>query len=443
MSLRSRWRFAFATSALAVIGCHEHVGCTPVLGGEAGQLEFFDVRLIADACDRIHAPRALVTGSRFCATIGCNSDVPGCGDDDDALTSAEVRACYEDAVAGPVERDDEGCLVAMAPGELDWTFTPVECPASARGYTPGADRLRLPIVAADEVTASLVAPGDAFAVRELVDAHGGEFPDDAQVGDGEVLVLADTSVPFAVVLAHADHADPLAWNPDQWRIVAEGADVEPTWNDLGVVAVALPAGVSVDLTLVRDDIEVPVGTIRAIAESEIATLDVVVGFVPDDEQTDGHGPPIGARAIARTAEGAPVWGVPVEWEVTDGALPLWRDDALPWSTDYVALMDRDAQACHAPPEHATTYEATIVATWGEFEVETPMRWREDAVDESFAEELGELFTGEKHRNADTCEGPGFPDEGCSCSSAAGGAGAPAYGLAAVVILGLRRRRRRE
>lgn len=425
------------------MGCHEHVGCTPVLGGEAGQLEFFDARLIADACDQIHSVRALVTGSRFCPTIGCSSDVPGCGEDEDALTSAEVVACYEDEVAGPVERDFEGCLVATAPGELDWTFTPIDCPAAARGYQPGADRLRLPIVAAEEASASLVAPGDAFAVRELVDEHGGEFPEDAQVpAGGEALVLADVAVPFAVVLAHPDHADPLAWNPDQWRIVAEGADVDPEWDAAGVVELALPAGAAVDLTLVRDELELPVGTIRAVAEADIASLEVVVGFVPDDEQLDGHGPPIGARAIARTSDGAPVWGVPIEWEVTEGALPVWRDETLPWSTDYIALMDRDAQACHAPPEHATTYEATIVATWGEFEVETPMRWREDAVDESAGEAIKEFFTGEDHRNADACEGPGFPGEGCSCSSTRPGAGAAAYGLAFVVILGLRRRRRR-
>src|SRR5687767_13798101 len=158
MATRSRWRFAFATSALVVLGCHEHVACTPVLGGESGQLAFHDARLIADACDRIHSVRALVTGSRFCPTIACQSDVPGCGDDEDALTSDEVRACYDDTIAGPVTLDDEGCLVTTAPGELDWTFTPIECPAAARGYQPGAERLRLPIVGADEVTASLVAP---------------------------------------------------------------------------------------------------------------------------------------------------------------------------------------------------------------------------------------------------------------------------------------------
>jgi MYXO-CTERM domain-containing protein len=444
MATRSRWRLAVATSALALLGCHEHVACTPVLGGEAGQLEFHDVRLIADACDRIHSVRALVTGSRFCPTIACQSDVPGCGDDEDALTSAEVRACYDDTLAGPVVLDDEGCIVAMAPGELDWTFTPTDCPAAAGGYERGAERLRLPIVAADEVTASLVAPGDAFAVRELVDAHGGAFPADAQLAPGrEALVLADERVPFAVVLAHADHADPLAWNPEQWSLVVEGADVEPIWNALGVVDLALPAGARVDLAIARDDVEIPIGTIRAIAASEIASLDVVVGFVPDDEQADGHGPPIGARAVARTADGAPVWGVPVEWEVTEGALPVWRDEQLPWSTDYVALMDRDARACHAPPEHSTTYSATLVASWGEFEVEAPMRWAVDAVDESAGEQLKEFFAGEDHRNADACEGPGFAGEGCSCSSSPGGPGAAAYGLAGVVILALRRRRRRD
>jgi MYXO-CTERM domain-containing protein len=428
---------------LVLAGCHEHVGCTPVLTGEASQLQFFDATLIASACDRLHEARAIVAGSRFCPVLGCHPDVPGCGEGDDALTSAQVRACYDDEVAGPIERDDDGCLVAMDAGELDWSFTPIACAANAGGYAPGPDRLRLPIVAPEEITAWLEAPGDAFAMRELIGADGAEFPADARLGPGrEAVVLADTVVPFAVVLGHPDHADPLAWNPDAWAIEAEGADVELEWSTGGVVELALPADAAVDLSLRReeDDLVIPIGRVRAIDGDEVASLDVIVGFVPDGEAPEGHRAPIGARAVARTHDGAPVWGVPVEWEVTQGALPVWRDAELPWSGDYVALMDREARACHAPPADETVYEATIVASWGEFTAEAAMRWREEPVDESAGEELKELFTGDDHEDADACEGPGFPQEGCSCSSSGSGSGAAAAMLVLGIALARRRRR---
>jgi len=445
--MSARLRSLFAVLGLGLVGCHEHVGCTPALTGEASQLQFFDVTLVASACDRIHGVRAIVEGSRFCPVLACHPEVQGCGEGDDALTSAQVRACYDDEAAGPIERDDDGCIVAVGEGELDWAFTPVECAATASGYAPGPDRLRLPIVAAAEITAWLEAPGDAFAVRDLIGSDGAEFPADAQLGPGrEALVLADMRVPFAVVLGHPDHAEPLAWNPNAWTIEAVGADVEVEWSTWGVVELALPADATVDLALRRqdDDLVIPIGRVRAIEAAAIGSLEVIVGFVPDDEALEGHRAPVGARAVARTDDGEPVWGVPVEWEVTRGALPVWRDAELPWSTDYVALLDRDARACHAPPEEETVYEAEIVARWGDFEGEAAMRWREEPVDESAAEEIKEWFTGEDHEDAEACEGPGFPGAGCSCSSAPPGANA--LGLALMLgalMLGLSRRRRRR
>jgi MYXO-CTERM domain-containing protein len=434
-------RCAIAMLGLGLLGCHEHVGCTPALTGEASQLQFFDATLVASACDRIHGVRAIVAGSRFCPVLACHPDVPGCGDGDDALTSAQVAACHDAVLAGPIEYDDDGCMVAIDEGELDWSFTPIACAANAEGYAPAADRLRLPIVAADEITAWLETPGDAFAVRDLIGADGAPFPDDAQLGPGrEALVLADARVPFAVVLGHPDHAEPVAWNPDAWTIEAVAGEVELEWSAWGVVELALPAGTTVDLALRRmeDDLVVPVGRVRAIEATAVASLDVIVGFVPDDEAPESHRAPVGARAVARTHDGAPVWGIPVQWEVTQGALPVWRDAELPWSTDYVALLDREARACHAPPERETVYEATVVAHWGEFAAESAMRWREEPVDESAAEEIKEFFAGEDHEDADACEGPGFPEEGCSCASSRPNALGLALGV--VVVLALRRRR---
>jgi hypothetical protein len=178
--------------------------------------------------------------------------------------------------------------------------------------------------------------------------------------------------------------------------------------------------------------------VRAVAADELASMSIVVGYAREDEGR--HGPPIGARAVLRTDDGTAVLGAEVQWEVTEGALPLWRDAELAWDPDYVALMDREGQACHAPPDRPTEYVATLVARHGELEASETMRWVARPPDESATEEIEEWFTGENHEDSELCEGPGFPGEGCGCD-----ASRPGRGAALVLCVGaaaVRRRRRR-
>jgi hypothetical protein len=133
-------------------------------------------------------------------------------------------------------------------------------------------------------------------------------------------------------------------------------------------------------------------------------------------------------------------GAEVEWEVTEGALPIWRDAELAWDPDYIALMDREGQACHAPPDKPTEYVATIVARHGELEATEQMRWIEQPPDEGAGEEVKEFFTGEDHESSELCEGPGFPVAGCGCDVGRR-TRAPAVALCFVAVLVLRRRRR--
>jgi MYXO-CTERM domain-containing protein len=438
-----RWR-TFAAVALALAGCDEHVGCAPVLTGEAGQLELVDQTLVVDAADRLHGVRALVEGSRFCPELGCAEDVPGCvvdEDDDERVPPDDVRACYADAIDGPVTVDGP-CVIADAPGELDWRFTAQPCPADASGYQPGDDRLRLPIVAAAQLQPWLQSPGDGFAVRELVDEDGGPFPDDAQLAPGRTAyVLADTPVHLAIVLAHPDHGEPVAWNPSDWT-ASPGGDVTALELDAwGVLRVVLPSGAAIEPSLDRDALALPIGRIEAVDPADIVSLEIVVGYARDDEAPDGHRMPIGARAVARTADDRVVYGVPAEWEVTRGALPLWRDAALQWDPDFTALMDRDGRGCHEPADHPTTYRAEVVARWGTLEHTRPIEWTEAAADDGVLGTLKEWFGNDDHDDADSCEGPGFGDEGCGCRQGEPGA-APLLALG-LVLLGLRARRRQS
>lgn len=436
---RHRW---IGTAALLLFGCDEHVGCEPVLRGEAQQLEFDDQTLVVGAADRMHDARALVEGSRFCPQLACVEDVPGCTIDDDGtrLSEQDVRACYESTIAGPVTQEGN-CVVADAPGELDWTLALRDCDARARGYEPAPERLRLPIVDAAALQPWLQSTGDGFAVRELVAKDGGELPIEPQLVAGETAyVLADATVHFSVVLAHPMSDQPVAWNPPAWSVSGvddDGGDVPVAFDAWGVVALALPAGTAVELTLHRDAVELPIGRVEAVDADDIASLEVVAGFLPDDEAPDGHRMPIGARAIARTADDRVVYGLPVEWSVTEGALPLWRDDELQWDPDFTALEDRDGRGCHEPPEERTIYEAEVVATWRTLEASAELEWTEEKVDEGFLEMVAEWFKGEDWDAAETCEGPGFPEPGCGCSTDNRG-GLPLVALA--LLVATRRRR---
>lgn len=442
--MRPALRRALSVAALLLVACDEHVGCTPELQGENGQLVFHDETLVVGAADRMHSVRAIVEGSSFCPTLGCVGDVPGCTideDDDVRLPEDDVRQCFTSTIDGPITIEGT-CVRADAPGMLDWQLAPRTCPANGQGYAPTAERLRLPIVDGAALQPWLQSTGDGWAMRELVDETGGKFDGRPQLALGNTAyVLADHTVHFAVVLTHPSATDPVAWDPREWSVTTladDGSTPAAELDAWGVVALALPADAKVELTLHRDALALPLGRVEAVAESAIDSLEIVVGFIGDEDAPDGHRTPVGARAIARTADDRIVYGVPVEWSITKGALPLWRDDELQWDPDFTALADRDSRGCHPPPDEATTYRVDLLATWGELEDRDEIEWTEPKTDESTLEKIAEWFKGgEDWDAADTCAGPGFPSDGCGRCDTNGGGAAP---LAILVVLALRRRR---
>lgn len=444
-SRRPPWR-APRRASLRLLGlalllsaaCDDYIVCTPVLKSEQGQLELQDAReVVHGACGRLREPAPLLVGTRWCPVLMCSDDQPGCSIDEETeerLATDDVAACFEHAVTGATA--DGSCLVVEAPGELRWAFTPTDCPANALGFMPVADALVLPVVEATDVFAHLDVPGDAFARRSLVAADGQPLPATLQLSPGAVAhVLADQPVELAAVLTHPDLGD-VGWNPPAFTLHGTVDDVDRAieLDAMGVVSVTLAAGEHMELWLERGAETLALGEVEGVAAEELTELEVIAGFTGNEEDP---GIPFGARAVARAGERI-VYGVPVDWTVTEGRLPLWRDPERPWGPDYVALVDEDGLRCHSPPDERRRFRARLRATYVELEAEATLEWIEEAdEDASVGEAVSEFLQGGGAERSPLCEGPGFADEGCGCRSSGDGR----LGALALLVLGVVARRR--
>ena len=435
---RSSLRLPLATTLLLFAACDDYIACTPVLKTEQGQLELRDTTsVVRGTCGRLREPAPLLVGTRWCPVLACDDGLPGCVIDEDPptlLATDDVAACFDHEVVGATA--DGACLRVDAPGELRWTFTAVDCPANNLGFFPSDDALVLPVVETTEVFARLDVPGDAFARRSLVAADGKPLPTALQLAPGDVAhVLADAPVQLAAVLTHPELGD-VGWNPADFTLRAVVDDVErPLEHDaLGVIELTLAAGEHMELWLERGDETLALGEVEGVAAEALTSLEVIAGFTGDEEDP---GIPFGARAVARAGERI-VYGVPVDWTVTEGVLPLWRDAERPWGPDYIAVVDEDGLRCHAPPEkERKRFRARLRATHGELKAEGILEWSEDPEEDgSFGQEVAEFFKGDGAQRSPLCEGPGFADEGCGCKS--GGEGR--LGALVLLLLGLRLRR---
>lgn len=422
------------------VACDDDLLCTPVLETENGNVELLDSAMMHGACRRLREPAPLLVGTRWCPVLSCNEDEPGCVRDEESgreLDPGDVAACFDLQVEGATW--DEGCLVTDAPGELQWTFTPVDCPANALGYRPSADSLALPVVEVAEVTAWLDSPGDAFARRSLLDEEEELAYAPMQLSPGAVAyVLGGEPIELAAVLTHPELGN-VGWNPSEWTVRAEvdGSTREVEFDELGLVALSVAAGERMQLWLEREDATLPLGEVEGVAPEELTRMEVVSSLTDHD----GFGVPFGARAVLWAGDRV-VYGVPVDWTVTEGVLPLWRDATRPWGPEYIALIDEEGRRCHpAPEKKTTTYRARLRATYGELEDEITMTWTETpGQDESLGEGALDVLKGEGFQRSPLCEGPGFAVQGCGCRGGqAGGQG----GLGALLLLALGWHRRRR
>lgn len=445
---RAGW--AWALVLLSVGACDESVGCAPVLTTQGGQLEFHDQAITVGACQRLRESAPLLVGAQWCPALRCGADVPGCENDDgDKLSDEAVAACFEPTLSGPVAQE-EPCLRMTDAGEVTWSFRARPCAATDAGYEPADDQLRLTVVDVEPVQAHLESPGDAFALRSLVDDNGDALTDDAALSPGTTArIVADTEVHLAAVLVHPDHDQAVGWNPTEWRVDAQTLAGEPAQvelMDLGLVALTLSAGARTSLTLVPEagagvGRSIPLGEVIGVDPDELVTLQLVAAFAPPpDDSPLPHGPVAGARAVLRTEQGDAVYGAQVQWSVLAGALPVWRDEALPWGADYVALAERDGASCHEPPAGPQQYEATIGVEFGELSDQRLVVWTVVPEDAGLFGSLGDLFD-EPPAQSPNCQGPGFASEsGCSCATTTS---TPPWAWVLVVGLAAVRFRRRK
>jgi MYXO-CTERM domain-containing protein len=424
---------------LLLAACDDYIACTPVLKTELGQLELQDYEVVLGACRRLREPAPLLVGTRWCPILSCDSGQPGCVIDEESgqrLEPYDVAACFDHTIEGATP--DGPCLVVEAPGELRWTFTAIDCAATAAsGFTPQGDSLALPVVEATEIFAHLDVPGDAFARRSLVGADNQPFPTALQLApDAVAHVLAGHEVELAVVLTHPDLGD-VGWNPPAFTLHAtvddaeRAVELEPT----GLVSVTLAAGEHMVLWLERGDETLALGEVEGVAAEELTAIEVIAGFTGNE---DDPGIPFGARAVAWAGDRI-VYGVPVDWTVTEGLLPLWRDPERPWGPDYVALVDEDGLRCHSPPKkERRDYRARLRASYGALENETTLLWSEEPEEEgSVEQEILSGLEGEGTERSPLCEGPGFASAGCGCRSGSDGR----LGALVLLVLGLGSRTR--
>lgn len=434
---------------IGVGACDEYVGCAPVLTTQDGQLEFHDQAITVGACQRLRQPAPLLEGARWCPAVRCGTGVEGCEDDDDEkLPDAAVAACFDTELSGPV-LEESPCLRMSAPGEASWVFTAVPCATSERGYVPADDRIEWTVLSVDEVSGHLQSPGDAFALRSLVDANGDSLSDDDALVPGDIAhAVAGSPVPFAVVLGHPDHDAAVGWNPTNWDIEVEatmGPAPEVVFEDLGLLTVTIDAGAEARISIVPGPDAmvhrtIEVGVVAGVAVEDLVSLEVSAAYTPAPEESDlVHGPVAGARAIVRDARGVAVYGAEVTWSVLEGALPVWRDASVAWTADYVALAEPDGASCHEPPERTQRYDATIEAQLGDLSGLASVSWNELPPQSGLFGGLGDLFS-DPPSGSDNCLGPGFPAaSGCGCTTT--GRSPAGLGMFVLLALGLVRRRR--
>ncbi len=341
----------------------------------------------------------------------------------------DALACFDQSVEGGA-LDEAGCVIADAPGQVTWSFSPTSCPVVDAGAQLVPDQVSFTFAARDDVEGSVeqwLEEGATawFEAGVLAQPDGSGFDESLRNPAGEPFrVVAGEPFRFWVQLVDPDTAQPVAWQVSDGHVeLATLQGDEATVLDVadGSVELSLTEGSETEIRLVVGLRTWSAGRVVGVDPEDIDSLDLVAAV--NAEGQEGAGTPFAARAVLRDGEGRPVYGAPVTWKVTGGQLAF--DDGildLPGG-DYVELAD----SCIAPSD-TSTRKMTLKASYrGMTDKEafswTPARSEESADDEGW----------EPH---ESCTG------GCSCRSDSSTATAPAA-AAALGLAGLLAARRRR
>lgn len=360
----------------------------------------------------------LLQGSELCATVSCGADAS-------CPSELLVGDCYEQTVEGGVLLNRD-CVSAPDVGTLVWHFDPIDdltkCGADPAAYAPLPDRATLTVVPAEEITAAWEQWAEAAAAESL-EPVGVAFPDDWTVAEGEPFhVVAGGTLLLPVVLRHPKWAGAVAYDADlvQISVVTTGGTAPVvTVPHPGWVRIAPSAGSEGEVRVAVGGQEWVAGRFVGVAPA-IASIEVVPAYVA----SEGERLPFGARAVVRDAAGTLLYGAPIAWTVTAGALAIEPGATDLPGPDYAMLRD----ACLRPPKDAPeTRRVTFEARVGEIA---------DAADLSWLVTVPEAPADDFRADA-FCQDADAGLIGCGCDSGRAG-GAP---LLALALLAARRRQR--
>ena len=418
-------------SILALAGCK-----IATFWSEEEQWEFTDPGLVIGGSAGIGNDTAILEGSIICPDPDCRGECP-----EDADSTSLLLDCFEHTADGPgtvVQDDTSLCLQTDGPGELTWYMDPILCDANDEGYLPIADWVSFDIVAVDVARVLVYQWADDYAAGVLDPASGEEFPDDLFHPEGDPYqVLADVEVIFLVVLWDSTTNGWVAWNGADGNAslrAVHGSFEITELVEKGWLSLTLENGAEAILELTVGDRTWDAATLVGVGEDTLASVELVTAFNTqgDDEETGiALSYPEGARAIFRDTEERPVYGVPVEWTVSNGTLSVYPGPfneylggyMLP-GADYAILSDN----CLPPSKSYGERTALLRVSYGDLSDSMKLTW-------TLNTEPGE-DPEEEWEKPEQCMG-----RDCSCDSSGGPTTATIAWLPILVLAVLRRRYR--
>ncbi len=404
------------------------IGCQSQFHSEQGQWAFEDASLVSEPHTGFGDDQSVLTGTAVCASpYWQGEDIAGW--DAEAL----FRECVEQGLSEGAEFLEEGgepCVLVQEPGEVAWTFEPKACEADfPSGGEPVSDRVVFEVVSQGGVSAHVDQWPERKAIEGLDLDPPGVLDETILVAEGEAFRLLEGAEVFLFLRLWDDGRQ----QPAAWRAGDGAVDVEVTAGDVQVLDEALEPGwvglilgsdAQATLVLEVQGQRLTAGTVQAAAPDELASLELVAGFISSEEGTQRR-TPWAARAVVLDADGRPVFGTPVDWSVAGEPLLLepgpHSGTRFPGG-DYAWVED----ACTPPQKQIGERVATLEASYGELSDSLDLTW---TVTEDMVDLEGDWSP------AEACEGG---CGGCSGLGSRAGGGAWLLGLLAGV-LGLRRR----
>jgi len=409
------------------------VGCQAQFHSEGGQWAFEDEQLVSEPHTGFGDEQSVVEQTQVCPSVHWQGEGVA-GWDAESL----FDACVEQALGdGGAFVDDEGvaCVLLEAEGEVEWRFEPTACDAGfAAGEQPLTDRVLFEVVALDGVSAHV----DQWPERKAIDGLDLEPPgvldETILVAEGEAFRLLEGAEVYLFLRLWDDAREqPAAWRMGDGEVAVDvtageveqlDVELEPGW-----VGLVLGEGAEAELSLEIHGRRVVAGVVQAAAPDELASLELVVGYIPLDEGTQ-HRTPWAARAVVLDGDGRPVFGTPVAWDVSGEPLIVEAgpDSNTPFpGGDYAWVED----VCTPPEDQIGDRSSTLMASYGELSDSLELTWTLSAENMDIE---ADWSPDERCANTVDCGG-------CACGTSGGHSGGLAWVLGMLAgALGLRRRR---